>query len=544
MLTPFSYKPSYLWWLLALLAFMLFFRLGATPIYILDEAKNAECAKEMLQRQEWVVPTFNGELRTDKPVLHYYFMMIAYKILGVNEFAARMFSALLGLLTVLITFNLTKRFIDPITAFCSALVLFASTQFLFEFRLSVPDPYLIFFITAGLFTAFTYLNENRFVYLLLATVSFALATLSKGPVALALPGLCLVVWIIIKKKWRLVFSWKLLPALIVLAAITLPWFIAVDSATNHAWTKGFFLEHNINRFSKSTEGHGGFFLETLLFVLVGLLPFTSFLGEVIKNRKQVFSSDLVQFSGIVVLAFVAFFSVSGTKLPNYPMPCYPFAAVIIGRYLSALLRGEAMIKKYPLYIMLVLSCIIPIAGYVALSAEKEVAPFKSISLLLLLLPIALTVILVQWKKIPASKKIISIAAAYMLFNIAGLHFIYPALYRKNPVTQTLSMVQNRTVFSYKHIDKTSYYTFKSNRYVLTQDEGEFYNPAYNFYLAKPVEKFYNLDTLRTALKQNPTAVVISRKDSEADLQKLSLVKIAEYHDLFELPTTVIYVFKH
>ena len=130
---------------MALLALLLLVRLGATPIYILDEAKNAQCAREMLQRGDWIVPTFNNELRTDKPPLHYFFMMAAYSMFGVNEFAARFFSAVMGLLTVLVTYLYTKKHTNAFTAFCSASVLILSTHFLFEFRLAVPDPYLIFF---------------------------------------------------------------------------------------------------------------------------------------------------------------------------------------------------------------------------------------------------------------------------------------------------------------------------------------------------------------------------------------------------------------
>ena len=80
--------------------------------------------------------------------------------------------------------------------------------------------------------------------------------------------------------------------------------------------------------------------------------------------------------------------------------------------------------------------------------------------------------------------------------------------------------------------------------MLTEDEGEFYNPAYNFYLDKPVEKFNNLDSLQAALQQNPSAIVISRAYDEADLQKLNLLTLAEHHDLFESPTTVVYGSRH
>ena len=73
-------------------------------IYILDEAKNAECAREMLVSGDYIVPYFNGQLRTDKPPLHYFFMVISYKLFGVSAFSARFFSAVFGALTILISF--------------------------------------------------------------------------------------------------------------------------------------------------------------------------------------------------------------------------------------------------------------------------------------------------------------------------------------------------------------------------------------------------------------------------------------------------------
>ncbi|HXL58742.1 MAG TPA: phospholipid carrier-dependent glycosyltransferase, partial [Chitinophagaceae bacterium] len=235
-----SYKSFYFWLLFTLLVFLLLFRLGATPVYILDEAKNSECAREMMQSNDWIVPTFNGELRTDKPPLHYFFMIAGYKMFGVNEFAARFFSVIMGLLTVLVTYFYTKRLLNAFTAFCTAMVLVGSSHFLFEFRLAVPDPYLIFFITLGLFSAFIWLQENKILHLYIAVVALGFATLAKGPIALALPGLCVLLWIIITKKWKVVFTWHLIPAFVLLCAIIAPWYIAVDKATNAEWTKGFF----------------------------------------------------------------------------------------------------------------------------------------------------------------------------------------------------------------------------------------------------------------------------------------------------------------
>ncbi len=517
--TNVAYNPAHFKWLMAALFFILFFKLGTAPIYILDEAKNAQCAREMLQKNDWIVPTFNGELRTDKPVLHYYFMMLAYKVFGVSEFAARFFSALLGCFTVFLTFRFARRFINSLAAFFAALVLFASTQFLFEFRLSVPDPYLIFFIAAGLFTAFTYLQEGKLKWLLIAAVCFSMAALAKGPVALALPGLCLLIWVMFKKKWRLLFSWKILAAIALVAVITLPWYLAVDKATDGAWTRGFFIEHNLNRFSDPQEGHGGLFILTLAFALIGLLPFTSFVAEVAKNRKQVFANDLVKFSGIVVLAFITFFSVASTKLPNYAMPCYPFVAIILGHYLSRLAAVENGFKKYPVIILTILTLIIPAGGYFALAAEKEVAHLRWLPLILLTAAIAFILLLTTFKNLSNYKRILAIAGAFSVLNVMALHIVYPIIYLQNPVAKTIAEVKKHsTVFSYK-----------------------LYNPGFNFYLDNNVKKFFNADTLLQAINSQPDAVVISRLENDAELKTLNLTLIAQHHDLFESPTTVLYV---
>lgn len=473
----------------------------------------------MLQRNDWVVPTFNGELRTDKPVLHYYFMMIAYKIFGINEFAARFFSAVAGFFTVLLTYLFTKKFISDLSGFCAALVLVASTQFLFEFRLSVPDPYLIFFITIGLLTAFAYLQLNKFIYLLIAAIAFSLATLAKGPVALALPGLCLLIWVFWKKKWGLTFTWKLLLAIVLVAAITLPWYIAVDKATNGLWTRGFFIDHNLNRFSDPQEGHGGFFLVTLLFVVVGLLPFTSFSAELFEKKKQLFTEDLVQFSGLVVLAFIVFFSIASTRLPNYPMPCYPFVAIIIGSYIARVISGGIKLKKYPLFIVLGILTVVPIAGYFAINNEPEAAYVSWISFLLFAGAIGLMLVLALGRKWPAYKIILGLFASYSLFNVVALHLVYPILYRQNPVAKTINAVlKHDKVFAY-----------------------EIYNPGYNFYLPSTVSRFSNVDSLKIALQRNPAAIIITRLAYADTLKSLSLKEVARHRDLFETPTTVLYV---
>src|SRR3954465_11360591 len=103
--------------------------LGLTHLWDEDEPKNAVWGQEMLQRGDWIVPTLNGALRTDKPILLYWCMLAVYNLLGVSEFAARLPSALAGMGTVILTFHLGRLMFDRRTGLlagclaCSALYL-------------------------------------------------------------------------------------------------------------------------------------------------------------------------------------------------------------------------------------------------------------------------------------------------------------------------------------------------------------------------------------------------------------------------------------
>src|SRR6266446_2665899 len=90
--------------LLALGAGLCFPNLGGPSLWDIDEGNNAEAAREMLESDNWVVPTFNFQLRVDKPALLYWLQIGAYRAFGVGEFGARLPSALAALFTVLVTY--------------------------------------------------------------------------------------------------------------------------------------------------------------------------------------------------------------------------------------------------------------------------------------------------------------------------------------------------------------------------------------------------------------------------------------------------------
>ncbi len=512
-------------------AILLFIQIGANPIYILDEAKNAQCAREMWFSKNWLVPTFNGLLRSAKPPLHYWFMGLAYELFGVGAGSARFFSAVMGMLTLWVSYRWTKKWLGEGVAFFTLLSLVLSVHFIFEFRLSVPDPYLIFFTASGLMAGLNYLQDdkNKPLWLFLTAVCLGLAMLAKGPVALGLPGMVFFGFVIWQKKWWVFKDYRIIPAGMLVLGIALPWYIMVHKATNGAFTEGFFYEHNLNRFSSEMEGHGGPFIITPLIVLIGMLPVSILLFKSLLPKKGFYKEPVFVFSFLVVLVYVIFFSISSTKLPNYPMPCYPFVALLAAVFLKKVVEGSERLPLYFMPVMLFFSLLLPAAAYFGIRAEASVADLSWIAGLLLLLPAGMFFGYYRNRKIENSRLKV-VAITWALFSVVFINIGYPILYNRNPVTLIEPLLEpDRVLLAYKA-----------------------YNPAFNFNLQAngvPIELFDNIDDLEKAIdeirrmegsQKNAEIYVVSRKEHQEALKLMKAVLLTEKRDLFELPTTVIF----
>src|SRR5699024_7508159 len=144
------------------------------------------------------------------------------------------------------------------------------------------------------------------------------------------------------------------------------WYILVHLRTDGAWTEGFFITHNVDRFSDTMGGHGGIFLITFLFVFAGMLPFSVFILQAIAHSwKRMMKKDILLLSFLSVVCIVGFYAVSRTKLINYTVPAYPFIAIMLGYYLHGLIgkakRGKGLTISYILFLIICIG--LPVAYY-------------------------------------------------------------------------------------------------------------------------------------------------------------------------------------
>ncbi|MDA0194628.1 MAG: glycosyltransferase family 39 protein [Bacteroidetes bacterium] len=514
---------DYLWigllaMVIALGSIVLSSNIGGHSIYLLDEAKNAQCAREMMESGSWIIPTFNGELRMDKPPLHYYFMRLAYAFFGVNEFAARFFSVFFGVLTLAAVYLFSQRYLGIRSAVFISLALISSIGFMLQFHLAVPDPYLIFLIVLAIFSFYEGYNYNKPVWIYSFYIACALAMLTKGPIGVIIPGGVALAFGVIRNGVKLKWIKDLRPhhGLAIFLILTLPWYLSVGFMTDWAWVEGFFVDHNYNRFINPLEGHGGFFLLPMGYLLIMALPLGIFsisaIGQAIKDR----ANDFILLSLLTVGLILLIFMISATKLPNYVSPALPFVAIVIGNYLSKTKTPHA-IEKLWIIILMAFAMIIPLLlGYLL---DNENYSNLLVEGLWSAMPIIFGVLtggamLLYNKLIPGIA--IFILAFIFSIRIAFIEFV-PKIDDLNPVKMAGDYLDEES-------NVASFYIF---------------NPAFSFYLNQSIPVFDQVNQIEKYLNTQDNAIIITRSNVLNELYGLNLDTVLIQQNLFEQTTTAV-----
>src|SRR5262245_12447965 len=175
------------WAVIALAVLLFFARLGERSLWSM-EVRWGEIPREMRERGDWLTPTINGHLYYDKPLLSYWLVLAASSLTGeVNEFAARLPSALAGLLSVMLLMRIARRLFDERTAVLAGLILATSFSFTGFARTASADMENV----AGILGALTLFleggNNPRAWRIIAIWLVMALTSLTKGLLGFALP---------------------------------------------------------------------------------------------------------------------------------------------------------------------------------------------------------------------------------------------------------------------------------------------------------------------------------------------------------------------
>ncbi len=328
---------------LALIAFCGFlFFLGMQIIGLVgaDEPRYAQIAREMLQRGDWVTPVLYGHPWLEKPPLYYWSAMVAYKATGgVSDWAARLPSAILCSLMIFFIYVWARHFRRGMQL-DAALITAASAIVIGFGRSASTDMPLAATLTVAMLCWYGWYSSQNRGWLLGFYLFAGLATLAKGPVAVLLAALVIVVFAALRRNGRLILRTLWPMGILLYLAVTLPWFIAVQHA-NPEFFRTFFLQQNVERFSTNLYHHPQPFWFYLPVALLALVPWTVFVIAALVDaiRDWRFSvqqppgvEDLRTYLSLWFLLPIAFFSLSQSKLPGYILPAIPAGTILLANF--------------------------------------------------------------------------------------------------------------------------------------------------------------------------------------------------------------------
>ncbi|MBA3661213.1 MAG: glycosyltransferase family 39 protein [Gammaproteobacteria bacterium] len=349
------------------LAYFLF--LGSRPLFVPDEGRYAEIAREMAATGDFITPYLNYIKYFEKPPLFYWMGALTIKIAGVNLWSLRSINALLGILGCLFTYYTASKLYNVRTGLLAALILASSPLYFVMSHMITLDLPVSVFIMSSLYCFILAIQEetrHQKYWLWLAAGSAALAVLTKGLIGIILPGLIVLVWLASLKKLSELKNLYLSSSFLIFFIIAVPWHVLV-SHYNPEFPYFYFIEQQFFRYTHESIGHyqpAWYFLPILL---IGFFPWLLFLPLAIKRSLVKFNCSVFKandwfFVCWFILIFL-FFSFSKSKLIPYILPIFPALSLIIARYFDHAIRHPSRESSLIFGITVAFSCLIAVLFY-------------------------------------------------------------------------------------------------------------------------------------------------------------------------------------
>lgn len=488
------HSPILIWSLFIFFMLLWFYGLGARTLVPSDESRYAEMAREMLATGDWITPRLNGIKYFEKPPLQTWMNALTFYAFGLGEWQARLWTGLSGLLGIALVAYTGLRVFNAWVGTTAALVLGSCFWWNGLGHVNTLDMGLSAQMTltlCGLMLA----QHNRASpseqrnWMWACWLGMALATLSKGLIAIVLPGAVLVLYTLITRDWKLWLRLRLFSGLILFFAVAAPWFYLVWKA-NPEHPQFFFIHEHFDRFIKTgpdshhREGPIYYYIPMLV---IGILPWIGFMLQAFwaarRDTIQGFHprTMLVIWSGFIFV----FFSISGSKLPHYILPIFPAIALLIASYLAFAKRRAWRIGSLAMAFVSILGlmtvAVAPryLSDPIEHAAMLAASPYAFAAFGVLL---AGCVLVLAWSRGPRdalpSRAVIALAASGFLagqllllaYEPFGLdrsgHLLVPAIqanltpttkiYQVGMYDQTLPFYLQRTTTLVEHLDELEF----------------------------------------------------------------------------------------
>ncbi len=333
-----------------MLAIGFFLNLWGPALFDLDEGAFSAATMEMLLRQDFITTYLNGTQRFDKPILIYWLQAVSTGLFGTDEFFYRLPSAIAASFWAVSVYRFAQPRLGEIEARASFIFLVSAIGVSVIGRAATADALLNLWIALACMDGYRAAVEKDKKAGMRAYLWIGLGLLTKGPVGAAVPFATLTLFALLMRDgsaWTRV-AVKPLGWLIV-GAVALPWYIAEYLDQGQLFIDGFFLTHNLGRFTETMESHGGTIFYYIPGILLVTLPFAAWLVRSLASVRQVGKNRLTTWCWAWFGFVFVLFSFSSTQLPHY---------VLYGSTPLFLLMSQYL-YKVPLRIALVPALVLP-----------------------------------------------------------------------------------------------------------------------------------------------------------------------------------------
>ncbi len=348
--------------------------LGSFPLHVPDEGRYGEVAREMLVNHNYVTPTLNGVIFFDKPPLYYWLTAFAMHLAGVNEWTARAAPAFFGLLGTLGIYITGRLLYDRRTGIIAAGILTSMPAYFFAAHYANCDLIVAVCISLSLWSVLIAITRPMYQtrFMISAYLWCALAILAKGLIGIVFPLAIIGLFILLFNRWSLIKRMHILPGLILILLIALPWFIAASRANPDFLHYFFYIQHYQRFISHSFNDQKPFWFY-LPVVIIGALPWSLYLGtcilKLIRNIKQRFHAsticeqrDIQGFLWLWILFTLLFFSLPASKIVGYILPIFPPLALVIAH---DIVQTRDKLSRLPALLSLLLLSLMGLAFIIA-----------------------------------------------------------------------------------------------------------------------------------------------------------------------------------
>jgi hypothetical protein len=320
--------------------------LNAVHLFDWDEINFAESAREMLVTGNYQAVQINYQPFMEKPPLFFWCQVLSMKLFGVNEFAARFPNAIVGIITLVLAFFIGKKIHGRTFGFLWVLFVTGSFTPHLYFKSGIIDPLYNLFVFLAMYQFYLYLTNDRAIKNTIYIGLFiGLAIITKGPVALIVIGLVVLVYWALQKFSAILSLQHLLLATVSAFVVAASWF-GIEMVNHGPTFLLEFVKYQADLFLNPVAGHGQPVYYHALVLLVGAFPSSIFaLKQLVKKPSNEVSNDhtwtlllFIQFWVVLIL-----FSIVKTKIVHYSSLCYlPIAFFAAKQLLAYLNQKETM----------------------------------------------------------------------------------------------------------------------------------------------------------------------------------------------------------